>query len=666
MGRPLNLLHEDAVERIAEQVRRLVGGGRHFATCASLELRAQVEAELRARLGEDRVIRVDLPSGMDPWNAVRLFQLERGTPEEQTLYTLWGVHGDAPAGPDHPYAQLNLARDAWSSSGTHLLVWLDGLGEIPRLAEIAPDLWSARSLVEEFITLGDFAEVVEPTTPPEEDDRKVARLRHEATDPSRSDDARGWAELELAASVFRRGFQTEAEDILRRSTAGPKSSRAWGLLAVSLLLDSGRPGAATQELALQRGLGHADDDSGTRAAAFLAARQQGDPDRAIALLSGPGTPPHPELDAQRADTLAWCGRTSAAAALLHGEPTLAIAYRTGDVVLATSLAFQAGKGSAGSWVASRLAGVDGLATLGLAKEALCLMPHAPRKATRASLDIAFADALIRAEGRVDGERRAVGAWADLTRNATTPEASRALAARSLAGVADREEVLGRLAPHLLPLANQLHKLCKAEHDDEPLGVVDEVLARLHLALGDSKRAAHYARHLLEWAETWRGPSVTIRVHALLADIHHDLAHADTAVSIARPRLSLYDLSHALQARARVLVHHGRIDEARASLTEALDAVRPEGLRPEMIRLHLTVAQLPAGDDRINHAREALSLARMCRLIREEARALLIGLDLAPTPWGPRERAQFDRAARIVRELGPPWLDDHVARLRAHR
>lgn len=634
-----------------------------------------------------------MQEGEDPWNAVRSFQLVRGTPVEGHLYVLWGVRGDGPEGPEHPYAQLNLARDGWAGSGTHLLVWLDGLGEIPRFAKLAPDLWSMRSLVEEFLSLDDFAAAAPAEEPDGHDEAEIRQLQAQARALDAGDDRRRWVVIRLSSLLRERHRLLDAWQVLGPVGLHPGDPHSEQV--AYLVLDAiGRPGAARR---MGRRLLHpgVPPELARGVAADLALRV-GEHERGIRLAleawSGPfgDEPRRANGLADLASALVRLGRLAEAERVLgrlgeidtEDRDALCMAVRRrvaaarGDLVGAVAAGLHAASGLARAgrlWNASWDLASSATWLLGLGAPQLAAAvtgDHPPVGPEHRVARAVERVALI--EGGAPGELGEAVATAvrEIDRLGRTWP-GRGLAARSLSDLADRVAWDHGSMRRVLDGANRLRKACADEKDDEPLGMVRVVLARLHLGAGDPERAAHHARHLLEWAEAWRGRSALVWVRCLLADIHVALgelevagSHADEAVAVARGGLSLYDLSAAAQLRARVDVARGEVGSARTALLEALDVVRAEGLRPEMIEIHLALAGLPAGDDRVAQAREALALARSCRLVHAEARALLRLAELAPPPWGPRDRAAFARAERIVRELGPRSLRSTVARLAA--
>jgi hypothetical protein len=129
--------HVDAARRIGRQLR----GGRpllHFAVGADQRLQDRLATELGGA-----VLRLD-PSAGEPWS-----QIESVTAPVRVV----GVPKDASSA---FLTRLNLGRERVQQAGLQVILWLEGLEMVHRLAETAPDLWAHRGGLDYFLSEADL------------------------------------------------------------------------------------------------------------------------------------------------------------------------------------------------------------------------------------------------------------------------------------------------------------------------------------------------------------------------------------------------------------------------------------------------------------------------------------------------------------------------------
>lgn len=701
----LGAAHIEPVRRIASRVKESPAAGRYFAIGSSPEMRERVERALAAHLGDPRkVVSLDVSRiEADPWNWLRAQQLEHASDTRGVLYAVHGlgalVRGAEAAGRPNPYAQLNLARDAWGSTGTHLLLWIDGLEEFDRFLHAAPDLWSHRDVVAWFLTRADFVDPsVDEVRLHDEQEPRVAAAERTLADQGASDEERIWAAAALAEARVERAEPLAAWEALMREDAmvrrhirhnmsdacwdfeGAKCNallhlgRAFGAAEIAgrlLASERGRPGWWREELRHDVARAH------------IGAR----PEVAIPIFEAELSSDRPEF---RVDVtgnlvlaLAYCGQVRRGTEVNALQPTqepeqaawvwsrmAQLAEASGDFATALSGSFRAERVFAAT--GRRRVSDSHLVSSGFILDSWGNALEADRL---------FRGAMV---GDVAGALKAhTHAWYASWRrssatgpvplvSATTQLRShpiaRAVPAEVLHDLLDRLdddiEPGDPLLPTLEAVAGELVTHARSDSDKEVEGAARWALARLALLRGDPKGAYRLAdKVLIPWCRHWRGLIAETDIWRLLAlaapDASTARAHVGRALHAADTSPSIFVQIRARQTAARVEVRDGDAGAAVRALEEAMRLARNEGLRLQELALLHDLSELPGNPGARAAASDALALANVLMLPRDEARALL---NLALIARGAGDRVsprRLERASEIVEELGPPRLRSRV-------
>lgn len=709
----LNVVHADHVARLAERISRGLAGGRYLCTCASPELRERIERALATALGgPDHLVRVDV-SGGDPWNTVRLKQFDEQLPTARVVYTLHGLAEAARTaverGAKHPYEQLNFARDGLSSSGTHLLVWLDGIEEIERFAAMAPDLWTYRSEVVAFLSERDFG-IVRLTPAQTALGDRLSRIDRDLAEPGmqglprvRLLDDRAFCLIERRQAERALESVEEALRIVgRRHHSEPDWMQALlflGIRHVAALrtlerfdeayalgeryLRLARASRSTLEAAhaelvatVAWHLGWHGESIRTRSRLYHD-EWQSEQGRDVVVLNLRRALIHAGRLREVAAAEADHPLRSNDASVRGAEPELTAlrARETGDSLrllaeAAAACAQDAALGGARTSVAALSLAGQTLARLGLADDADEVYARAERLEVGS---LAAFELLVERMAYGSGMRSAVDA--DLLRRlralaakGSSPSERVVFAGTLLAGA---EDAVGAVRDALCMLV--LDVLGEGR-----IGPPHEERARFArfralVALRRFRGASRLAPAVSSWARDHRGPSVQSDLRRTLSEIQlglgdrrRALGYADAALQLAREDEDNHRIVKAHEARAGALVALGRVPDARAALDEALAVARAEGLRPVELRLLHEITELPEGADRASVAREALLLAKELMFPREEARALmnLARLGLPSGESIEQVGRWLDRAAMWTEALGPVERLDAIRELRA--
>jgi len=702
---PLGAAQIEPVRRIAARVNESSAAGRYFAVGSSAEIRRRVERTLAGLLNApNAVVVLDVSKIQgDPWNWLRAEQLRGQRSARGTLYAVHGLGALAQSavstGRPDPYAQLNLARDAWGATGTHVLVWLDGPDAFDRFLRAAPDLWSHRDLVAWFLTGADFVKPSTDTTPlydeqardaeaaeavlaragePEES-RLAAAAALAVANVERAQPLAAWEVLArhgaLARRVSRRGL---SEPTWRFETAKSLTlrqlSRAADAAIVSEQLLAQAPAAPTwwrQEIRhdiAQAQLAH-------------------QPESAIPMMEAALVSDSLEFRNKVTDNLVLalvtCGQLTRATELNAGRVSEDPERSSWVATRAAMLAEDAGDFSAAlsaRWAADRV-----FRSVGRHRTA-----DANLSSTAGMLDDwgnhEEADKLLVEHAAGDlasGLSVRTRAWWRRWRRSATAEAVPLVAATSalrehpvaravpaaelhdLVGVLeDAVEPTDRLLPVLEDVARTLVAAARTDSDKEVEGSARFALARLALLRG--QRAAAYAiadRDLVRWCRRWRGLVHEADAWGLLASAAPDdataRAHVTRAKRVADSSPSILAQIRTRRRAAEVEVRAGEIAAARRSLGDALALARRQGLRLHELELLHALSEVPGAPDARQAASDALGLALALMLPRDEAHALL-NVELLARSAGERTSPRrLDRASEIVEELGPPKLRARV-------
>lgn len=681
----LSAVYAESVRRIARRVAASPAAGRYFAIGTSPVVRTQVATALRHALGEARVKEIHLDSDdADPWATVQ----SRHTGEKGTLYVLDGLRDDAPEGEAHPYARLNLARDAWGQTATHLLVWLDGPGALDRFLRLAPDLWSHRDYVAWFLSAADF-ELPAPEDPAG-DARLAARevaARRIIDDPQSGDADRAGAWDELARVGITRGDWIAASEAIDHAVdlTRPADGDLWArrLNQAQARLVVGRESEARRILS-----------NGVWPAAYsnsLAVRRakwtpgQGEQLRALRALWEVRLSLTEELEADLwlaiHSHLCECGQASE--------------FRTWAFVASRGRADESSVRYWNSRAAALIGDLPSGLASSLASQRRAVEGGDRRRALYATLlaahslfglgvpeAITLADAVSSAAppGMLTDVEVAAGfRWisgtpgpaleATLSRIAAL---ARRRAARVIAlDTIDRlltslDQQLPPTDPNLPAVDATLREVGRLAGKDDPeaAGFATFLRARVAEMCGDRASAFRLADGVaLAWCTRFEREDTAIDVWCLLARCAPDLTRAEKfarrARTLADDHPSLFVQIDARRTQALVAVRAKKPADAARFLEDARAIARSEGLRPRELLLLHELAETPGHPGAYAAAEAALSLAETIFLPREEARALLNLALLDPTSsLAPRRLA---RAAELAEELGPPVLRVRVAR-----
>lgn len=703
---PLGAAQIEPVRRIAARVRESSAAGRYFAVGSSAETRDRVERTLAALLNDPRavvVLDVSTIQG-DPWNWVRAEQLRGRRSARGTLYAVHGLgalaHSAASAGRPDPYAQLNLARDAWGATGTHVLLWLDGPDAFDRFLRAAPDLWSHRDLVAWFLTSADFVPPSADSTPLYDQQAREAEaaeaLLARAGEP---EDSRLAAAAALAIANVERAQPLAAWEVFSSYPRPPSVRRTRRELT-----DAASRFEEAKAFTLQE-LGRENDAAGIAQRLLAAAtsppawwREQVTHRLAQAQLAS-----RPELAIPAMEAALASERPEFLNGLIDN---LVLALRNcGEIQRATAL--NSGRGSEGpergAWVDERaalLAGATGdfpvaLAALSRARRVFGAVGHrrlylATLSSTGAMLDDwgnhEEADQLLAEHPAGDlasGLWIRTQAWWRRWRRSATAEAVPLVAATSalrghpvaravpaaalhdlLELLEDAVEPTDPLLPVLEEVARSLVDAARTGSDKEVEGSARFALARLALLRGQRATAYGLAdRTLVDWCRRWRGLVQEADAWCLLASAAPDdaaaRAHVTRAKRVADSSPSILAQIRTRRRAAEVEVRAGENAAARRSLGDALALARRQGLRLQELELLHALSEVPGAPDARQAASDALGLALALMLPRDEARALL-NLELLARSTGERALPRrLDRASEIVEELGPPKLRARV-------
>lgn len=689
----LGVVHADQLARIIERVQRSPTGGRYVAACASHSLRRRLEDALRQALGADSVFPVEVDP-THPWNTVRQQQLALGRPLTGTLWTWWGLDQ---TGNVDPYLPLNFARDGMASTGTHNLFWLDGVKEIGRFIEKAPDLWSYRSGVGVFVSIAD-ARLEEPaaTTPLE---AEIVRAEARAADIRLGPVERAKAYTNLGSllqSAGRRNDSLLAAEAAVRCLQGSFEGRdapAWVWAnalgrRVTAIRELGRVSESNARLrefeAHAKRAGWAPSTQfGIMNSMAVTAHKTADHRNSIRLAVQSALAPAgliegwPRVPATNA-VLGWLalGRARAAGAALENLPAAdregpaghtqaeypkaGIAWITGEPIAALSLLGDAARPHGARGNVTLATGAlhllaTALWTLGLPEDWLILTRRALSQPDATPADHAAAAATL---SNLPNPPPEAAEWLD-----------KALADLDLGAIDAGEEKLARIEElvragadasgatrtRLLETSLVLLKQV-ARPKPDPYGVSgyrDYLSTQALVELGRFDEARAPSKSIIAWARHHRGVGYVVDGWLILARTEAPataLRRADEALTEAKRGEDLHREIMSQQARAKALVALRRVDDARAALEAALAAAKAEGLRPREQELSCDLAELPEGAERARCAQDAVWLAREMMFPREEARALLALANVA-TDSGERDRARA-RAQMWTAALGP--------------
>ena len=718
----VGFVHRRLLQRIADTVRKARGGSLWIATCAGEELRQGLEAALAEELGDAaRVLPIRWGhEGGNPAGALLDAARERAGQPAAICVSGFGSRADGEDG--SAYAGLNLARDVLAGLGAHVLVWLEGIGELDGFVLEAPDLWSFRSGVASFLSAGDFeveVEEAEPGSTPEERLAEVERRLEGEEEPKE----RAWL-------LLRKGWWLRE---LHRLNAALKSVEEG--LELAAKLDRPDPLLGARLLAEHAGVlvlsGRTTEALGTRRRALLHAVEAGDLDAnldlsnvrllalgergdepralgawrhalALARDQEPRTGLLSVMDCNAANICLHLGDPATAARLLDEaraaaeEPDLTDDPSGRAMWLDVTAQLRVGAGAPLEALRSSVRAARHLAALGRTRllpwvagraastfAALGLMPDAVEMALR--VGASAEPPALALPSWVEGGPAAGSGMADEVRQGLysalaaqdEPYLHLQLATRIARFEADalRARGGGPPAPAILDLLPSLLEQARSLDFDEGEGALHLAAAELHLLLGELDQAREHFAPLPLWCIVHRGPEVISDVWRLAGRIAHatgDLDFALVRYDDAEPHCvdsqSFYARMRLELSRAETLVTLDRPDEARARGGDVLDDARRRGLRIEELELLLELAELPPGssdpDPRSAQAREALAIAREVMYPREEARALLSLVDSGLDAGGGQElRGWLEEAAEIVHHLGPPQLVPRVALLR---
>lgn len=710
----LNVVHADAVARIAERVARGVAGGRYVCSCASPELRVRIEAALAVALGgPEKVVSIDVSDG-DPWNTLRRRQVEERLPTGGTLFTMVGfseaARRSAERGGKHPYEQLNLARDGLASTGSHVLFWLEAIGEIEAFAQGAPDLWTFRTLVVPFLSEADFS--IE-WTPPEDtrDDARLREIEWQLAQPGMEGVARvqlldrkaillledGRAgEARKAVELARDGIPTVIADrapwsLIRRYVGLREFSTLRSLarleearsVAADLLAQAGAGGWALED-DFREQVASSDWTLGwgqraqTGFRSLLAGVSTRDGTRALACIN------YSHMLVER-------GRINEARSALVDVRDDDEQHRAARSRILASISGAAG--DCLGLLANAARAINILRTLGSRR----LVAGSLKWISRAFDDLGLSEARTRARlsaRLLSGDPRPLldevastssepgtdprPMWDD-AREALKEASRRSASGEEVSSLVDAlQEIADDAAPpwkaEMFRISIELLHQVQAPKPD-PYGLRGRrryLLARAYHGLGQLTDAVREATEAAAWARAHRGPSIQSDVWRFLSNLDLSrgdgraaLKKADRALTLAREDGDNLRAVMAQEDRAKALVALAKVAEARGALEDALAVVRPEGLRPVELRLLHEIAELPSGAGRADVAHQALLLSRELMFPREEARALLnlARLALARGERSAQVRAWLDRAWMWTSALGPI---DRLEELRALR
>lgn len=718
---PLGVVYAEVIERIVRRTQRSSGAGRYLAIGASAAMRERVHAALREGLGPDRVVLRDLSSigeDDDPWNVLRQQQVDEGLGTRGVLFVVCGLRAlrarAVRDGRPDPYGQLNLARDAWGSTGTHLMIWLEGLAEFNGFLEAAADLWSHRDTVAWFLSREDFRHDGPQPTPDEGIERRLAAakatLAREGATPLervlaaeeltyclvelgrlleaweaaeigewearglqlRDEEAPGaqWAlAMRLASLLGTLGRRTEGAEVVRAALTGHRFLPEWAREQADFHLANLVP--HEHGLVLLHGLFADNDFFAENAPSELRAKALHNLGDTCACLG---------RIAEARRTAARLPRDSDADRALTQNLEATIAGATGDRAAAlrtgeAALAADSARGWHRLGALQRAEVARRLDDLGATAEAAGLLAEpdptgAPDPLTAIRTEFLTFE-LQWCRGAPDVPARLDGLLVQL--RALLPRwISRGFVLTELEWLVSRLD--GRTTPEdpLLPaLEALLHDASRIAREDRAYGRDPQVvghctwlLADLALLRGDRRAAWKFADGVVvSWARRFSGRASEVQAWCLLAraapDLVQSLNLARRAVTLADQTPSIFAQIRARETLARVSEAAGDRPAALAALGAAQALALAEGLLDDQLRLLHTLAELPGHPDAATAAESALVLARSQMLPREEARALLNLFLLDPHRSDPirgrAARRHLDRAAALAEVLGPPIL-----------
>lgn len=700
----------EPVRRIAHRVSNSPAAGRYFAIGSSPEMRRRAENALAEMLGASNLVSLDL-SGIedDPWNWLRRYQQAEARDPQGVLYCVHGLSAlcerASEAGRPHPFAQLNFARDAWGKTGTHLLLWLDGIAAFDSFLELAPDLWSHRDVVAWFLTREDF---VDPAWSAvglaDKYGPRIEAAKRQLADGKTVGEARLRATVELADALVARGESLAAWGAIEahtlvttRNMGSPDLSINHHRLRNGIQVRLGRNASTATDLTqwlkserhaptwlrnvIESGLAQAlmahkperaipilrrlslVDPRGAEPRGFgsdaadnlvLTLAHQGQPQAAL-RVAVPAANESPNREAWNLYRLGAIARTQGdyPAALRADDRAARYFTTTGDDAYAAS-----------AW--RRVSGM--LEDWGLTEEAEALLGAAKSGDEVAQLPFRlerWCRRWIRADAAATSLFREVLSSISIVADHPIARAASAAACHDILVFLEEDaEPTDSVFPALEKAIQSLVVTAKASNDKEVEGAARWAQARLALLAGDPTRAYALAdRTLIPWCRRWRGLVAESGIWGLLARSAPSpaigLDRAERAVAVADRSPSVFAQIAARQTLAVVHVRGDRVADAAACLNDALALARAEGLRLNELALLHDLAELPNFKGARAAAGEALTLALVLMLPREEARALLNVALTSHQAGEPLSARRLDRAREIVEELGPPRLRTRV-------
>lgn len=666
----LSAVHIQPVRQIAHRVRNSSAAGRYFAIGKSEEVRRRVTRAFVAMLGgTDHVVEVEWRGGIEgPWNQARSYVLT--LPDVPRRIVVLTGTGKRPEGQPSPFTQLNLARDAWGSTGAHVLVWIDSAEELGTFLTEAPDLWSHRDLLawmfaaEDFVLPADFWERLEA-----ESAAAIATAEREVAATVEGDEA--WLaasvrEAETAAKCGRplHSF-TLAQRLWERSPRARSGVRAvvgFRLEFARLLLSrmmcvppldlAGAPQLAAARDARKAGLRiQSDFPQKFRHAAVLA-----NAENAAVMIENLAHTwvniGHPSRAVASSGELSDARRIMAKCALARGDILHGL---TGASVAAL------GQLERGRWreAYAPLAELHGaLDDLGVAQ------PSRGNPLGDAALQ-AQAAARPWYYGWTRGDAEGTRDLRHLLLDLATSYAGRMVAAETIDTLAnfltDSTDLWDSDLQALEACARSIFETAKAEKDAEAEGLIRWALAKLALERGDTNAARKVVeKHVIPWCRRWKGEMREVSAWCLLSRMATPPARAVEmalkACKLADTTPSLYAQIDAREALASAHQRAGAVESAVSAWEDAIRYARTEGLRPRELATRLTMADLD--DPRaLGWAKQALELAEVLMRPRDEARALTRVAVLEQR--GATSHGRLDRASELAEELGPPSLRKRV-------
>ncbi len=176
-------LEKDVTKRLQDLLFELVAGGRAkflIAICDGVRLRRKLQSEIDAELAKTgrHATKVSVSSTSENLFRVLVYQSRR---ETVNAIHLLGFERLPPAKQHRVFAELNFHRDALSTLGVPIVIWLSPK-LLPKMITDAPDLWSRRGVVYHFsqTTAKSFLKVLFRQSPSESRQWKPEPILSEA------------------------------------------------------------------------------------------------------------------------------------------------------------------------------------------------------------------------------------------------------------------------------------------------------------------------------------------------------------------------------------------------------------------------------------------------------------------------------------------------------